>query len=79
MRFLLCDDLIRAIQQMNRYCVFYHPLLRNVYHNEAELISSGMSAHLVLINTGGVFVEEEVNAFKSLGFTSFCLTLTGSY
>lgn len=77
LRLTMCADLVSLIPRMHTFHVLFHPFLQGIYQNEARLLSSGLSPKRVLVNTGGIFVEDVVQAFKDLGYTPFLLNLNG--
>jgi spore maturation protein CgeB len=73
---LMGTDLLSYSPRIDEFTVIYHPLLKEIYHNEAELILSGVSDKRILINDGGLFVDDVVRFLKDFGYTPFYLNLS---
>ena len=68
-------DIINLIPQMENFSVFYHPCLKQIYHNEFKLLSSDIGDKRILINEGGLFVDDAVMSLREFGYTPFYLNL----
>ena len=68
-------DLINFIPKINQYFIVFHPLLKEIYHNETGLISAGIGDKRILINEGGLLVDDVALALNEFGYTSFYLNL----
>lgn len=68
-------DLINLIPEINQYFVVFHPLLKEIYHNETGLVPMGVGDKRILINEGGLFVDDVVLTLKESGYTPFYLNL----
>lgn len=77
LHFTLGTDLIRALPDLDRFTLVFHPFLKKVYHNEAGLIASGIREKRALLNTGGLFVDDVADALKNMGFTTYYLNFSG--
>lgn len=77
LRLSLGTDLIRHAGSSAGLTPVYHPFLKNIYDNEADLLVSGIKDKRVILNTGGLFVDDVASVFRNLGFTPFCLNLGG--
>jgi spore maturation protein CgeB len=75
LRVSLGTDLVRHAPLPESYTVVYHPLMKEIYRNETGLLVSGIGERKVIINTGGLFVDDAASAFKLLGYTPFYLDL----
>ncbi|MBN1832755.1 MAG: glycosyltransferase [Deltaproteobacteria bacterium] len=75
LRLYMCGDLINLIPQIRDYNRVRHPLLKKIYHNEAGLVPSGVGSKRILMNTGGLFVDDIADSFKELDYTPFYLDL----
>lgn len=75
MKLLMGTDLLSYIPRIDNFSVIYHPLLKEIYHNEAELIVTGIGDRRVLINEGRLFIDDVVLTLKELGYTPFYLNL----
>jgi spore maturation protein CgeB len=71
----LGTDLIRHAPLPDTSTPVYHPLLKTIYHNEARLLVTGIGESRVIVNTGGLFVDDAAAAFRTLGYTPFYLNL----
>lgn len=75
LRLSLGTDLIFQTSKSNSFTFVHHPLLKDVYRNEANLIASGISERRVVIHDGDLLVEDVAAAFRNLGYTPFFLNL----
>lgn len=75
LKIYMCADLINLIPRMGKFTVLFHPLLKDLYHNEAEIINTGIEDKRILVNAGGLFVDDVVQSLKDLGYTPFYLSL----
>jgi len=62
---------------MKEFSVLYHSLLKQAYKNEAELIRSGIGPRRVLVNAGGLFVDDVAQSLIDLGYSTFYLDMNG--
>jgi Glycosyl transferases group 1/DUF based on E. rectale Gene description (DUF3880) len=76
LKLFLGTDLISFIPRIDKFTIIYHRLLKEIYHNEAELILSGIGEKRILINEGGLFVDDVVLFLKDYGYTPFYLNLS---
>ena len=73
---LMGTDLLNYIPRIDKFTVIYNPLFKEIYHNEAELMGSGIGDKRILINEGALFVDDVVRSFKDFGYTPFYLDLS---
>jgi spore maturation protein CgeB len=66
LRLALGPDLIEVMGQAPDKVV-YHPLLRQVYHLEADLLERGVEAPRALICAGGLFVDDVAASLQQQG------------
>ena len=56
----MCGDLIYAVRKGLKEKVVYHPLLKELYRNEWELLRTGIGTHRILVNAEGLYVDDVV-------------------
>jgi spore maturation protein CgeB len=77
LKLLLSVDLIGESISRDEQTIVYHPLLRAVYRNDEKLLFSGITKKRVLMNAGGLFVDDVAEAFREFGYTPLLLNLGG--
>ena len=76
LRLALGPDLIDVMGQASE-SVVYHPLLRQVYHLEADLFERGLEAPRALICAGGLFVDDVAAGLQQQGLGVYTWDVQG--
>ena len=71
LRLSLSSDLLDELPSFAYKQVVFHPLLKQIYKNEAAIVHEGLAPRRALICAGGLFVEDVSESLRNLGFTVF--------
>jgi len=71
----MAADLVDLIPKVQEAAIVFHPLLKHVYYNEAQWLHAGVTQKRVLVNSGGLLVDDAAASLKQNGYTPLIMDL----